>query len=210
VRTHRTDSLSPADAAVRHGIPVTSACRTIIDCAAASPPRRLGEMLDDARRRRLVRLGEVARRVDELATSGRHGITAMREALADRGAPPASVFESRVARLLHGAQLPRAERNWRVDLDGETYFLDFAFPDRKVCIEADSEAFHLDLASFRRDRQRQNVLVLHGWTVIRFTWADVRGPSARIMYSFQSLRLMTGPSAFMSEGDRTLSRRDSS
>ena len=173
VRAHLTATLPARDVTTRTGIPVTSACRTLIDCAADVPLHRLGEMLDDARRRRLVSLGQVARRLDELGVPGRNGVAAMREALADRDTPPASVFESRLAALLSSAGLPTSVRNHRVVVAGKTFVLDFAFVTERVCVEADGEAFHLDLAAFQRDRTRQNALVLAGWTVVRFTWRDV-------------------------------------
>jgi len=49
--------------------------------------------------------------------------------------------------------------------------IDFAFPDRRLAIELDGYGPHAH--RFQRDRSRQNGLVLMGWTVLRFTWADV-------------------------------------
>lgn len=34
-------------------------------------------------------------------------------------------------------------------------------------------AHHTDVDRFQRDRSRQNTLVGLGWTVLRFTWADL-------------------------------------
>jgi very-short-patch-repair endonuclease len=42
-----------------------------------------------------------------------------------------------------------------------------------VAVEVDGWAWHTDPERFRRDRQRQNALVLAGWTVLRFTWHDL-------------------------------------
>jgi len=138
-------------------------------------------MLDDARRRGLLTLGEFARRVDDLGVRGRKGIRLARALLVDRDAPPASVFESRLARLLDDPGLARPVRGFSLVVGRERYQLDFAYPDRRICIEADSEAFHLDLASFQRDRQRQNALVLAGWTVLRFTWRDLHDRPERLV-----------------------------
>ena len=171
---HETIDLSPSDRSSRYGIPVTSPCRTIMDRCAVLHPHRAGAMLDDARRRGLVTLGAFARRVDELAASGRNGIALARDLAAERGAPPASVFESHLLLVLREAGLPPPLVGHRLTIRGDAYVLDFAYPDRRVCIEADSEAFHLDLDAFRRDRRRQNALVLAGWTVLRFTWDDLR------------------------------------
>ena len=106
MRAHESKKIDEPDCSVRSGIPVTSACRTIIDCCAVVHPHRAGEMLDDARRRGLLTLGAFARRVDDLAASGRNGIRVARGLVTDRGAPPASVFETRLARVLRDAGLP--------------------------------------------------------------------------------------------------------
>ena len=138
-------------------------------------------MLDEARRRRLVALGVVAQRVDELAASGRAGIVLMRALLAGRDVPPATVFESRLATLLAVAGLEPPTRQLRVELVDRIVYLDFSYPDLRLCVEADSEAFHLDLGAFRRDRRRQNLLVLAGWTVLRYTWADLVHEPGRVI-----------------------------
>ena len=52
-------------------------------------------------------------------------------------------------------------------------YLDIAFPDVLLAIEIDGWAWHTDPERFQRDRKRQNALVAAGWTVLRFTWADL-------------------------------------
>ena len=53
------------------------------------------------------------------------------------------------------------------------YELDFAFPEQRIAIEVDGWAWHVDVEQFRRDRRKQNELVLAGWTVLRFSWHDL-------------------------------------
>jgi very-short-patch-repair endonuclease len=53
--------------------------------------------------------------------------------------------------------------------------LDFAFVAQRVAIEIDGRAWHTASDRFQNDRSRQNRLVLLGWTVLRFTWADLIG-----------------------------------
>jgi hypothetical protein len=47
-------------------------------------------------------------------------------------------------------------------------------------------AWHHDAATFRRDRQRQNVLVLAGWTVLRFTWSDLTYRPDRVIHDVRT------------------------
>jgi very-short-patch-repair endonuclease len=42
-----------------------------------------------------------------------------------------------------------------------------------VLVEVDGWAYHRDLPAFRRDQERQNALVLAGWTVLRVNWHDL-------------------------------------
>lgn len=51
--------------------------------------------------------------------------------------------------------------------------IDFANPQLKIAIEVDGRAFHSDRHSFERDRARQNMLVIEGWVVLRFTWERI-------------------------------------
>jgi very-short-patch-repair endonuclease len=81
----------------------------------------------------------------------------------------ASAAERTARSLLREANLT----GWRTHYRVSCYELDLAFPERQVAIEVDGWAWHHDARSFQRDRQRQNALVLAGWTVLRFTWADL-------------------------------------
>ena len=40
-------------------------------------------------------------------------------------------------------------------------------------MEADGAAVHASAAALRSDLRRQNALVAAGWTLLRFTWADL-------------------------------------
>jgi very-short-patch-repair endonuclease len=85
-----------------------------------------------------------------------------------------SPLETRLRLLLNDAGLPPEELQWPVVVGGRRVArLDLAWPSRMVCAEADGAAFHGDPHALYQDRHRQNLLVAAGWTVLRFTWADV-------------------------------------
>ena len=63
---------------------------------------------------------------------------------------------------------------------GTPYRLDYAWPDRLLAVEVDGYGPHSSREAFQSDRARQNALVLAGWTVLRFTWADVRDRPAAV------------------------------
>jgi very-short-patch-repair endonuclease len=53
------------------------------------------------------------------------------------------------------------------------YLIDVAFPARRVAIEVDGWAWHVDVERFRADRRKGNALTSAGWTLLRFTWHDL-------------------------------------
>ncbi len=91
---------------------------------------------------------------------------------AEAGSPMESVLRW----LLYAAGLPRPVLQHRV-LDATGRFLgrvDLAWPERRVVVEFDGDG-HRERRVFVADGRRQNALVGAGWTVLRFTSADVRG-----------------------------------
>jgi len=58
--------------------------------------------------------------------------------------------------------------------------LDFAYPHLRLGIEADSRTWHGGRLDVQRNTDKANVLVAHGWRVLRFTWSDVRRRPAHV------------------------------
>jgi very-short-patch-repair endonuclease len=54
--------------------------------------------------------------------------------------------------------------------------VDLALPELRIAIEYDGREVHDRPDVFVRDRRRQNDLVAAGWTVLRFSAADLRSP----------------------------------
>lgn len=69
--------------------------------------------------------------------------------------------------------LTRPARQAPVVLEGRRFLLDLAYPQQKIAIEYDGFKEHTTPAQFATDRQRQNALILHGWSVLRFSAADL-------------------------------------
>jgi very-short-patch-repair endonuclease len=81
-----------------------------------------------------------------------------------------SEAERTMARLLKRGGLTGWRANYPLAGVG---VLDFAFFAQRVAIEIDGRAWHTASDRFQNDRNRQNRLVLRGWTVLRFTWEDL-------------------------------------
>src|SRR4030043_323960 len=63
----------------------------------------------------------------------------------------------------------------------EAYYVDFAFPDIKLAIEADGAAHHSDERK-ERDRKRDWFLRRQGWTVKRFYGTTIRKKAANCAF----------------------------
>jgi very-short-patch-repair endonuclease len=52
--------------------------------------------------------------------------------------------------------------------------LDFAYPIHRLGIEADGYRWHSGVQRWQEDLRRENRLKLLGWTLLRFSWTDVK------------------------------------
>ncbi len=171
VRVHR--SFVPSSEVVRRdGLPVTSRARTAIDLIGHLPRRDAIRFADRALQRSWVTRNQLERRlVDESFKPGNRNL---RTVLHASSAAAASEAERRLHQLLRRARLVGWAANHPVrDGSRVVAVIDVAFEQLRLAIEVDGWAFHSDVDRFRRDRQRQNDLVALGWTVLRFTWADL-------------------------------------
>lgn len=70
---------------------------------------------------------------------------------------------------------PGVAQEFEGAIPGRRFKLDVAFPEHKLCIEVDGWEWHgKHKGDFQRDRERQNLLTLHGWRILRFTASDLR------------------------------------
>lgn len=69
---------------------------------------------------------------------------------------------------------PYAVSEYPAQVPGRKFRLDIAFVEHRLCCELDGWQYHGKyLADFKRDRRRQNLLVTHGWRILRFSAADI-------------------------------------
>jgi very-short-patch-repair endonuclease len=169
VRVHRT-RLRPGEAAMLRGIPVTTPARTLLDLAGAAAPRELEQALAAAVRRdpgipaalalllraqpRRSGSGVLRRLLDSLRTSGTAPLFLRSRA------------EEELLALIRRARLPAPRANQRL-LGVE---VDFVWPDQRLVVEVDGFEFHTSGRAFSRDRDRDRMLAIHGYQVLRFSW----------------------------------------
>ena len=165
-------SLDPEARRVHRGIPVTSPEQTIVDLAATLTGAQLGECIDDALRRGLIRLERLRRLVQAAGGPGRRRIVPVRRALADRIPgydPGANGWERAMDRLWDALGLPRGVRQHRVRANGRSYRLDRAIPHLKIGIEWNGFDSHGTRSGFDRDSDKRADLTAAGWHMLDFT-----------------------------------------
>lgn len=155
------------------GLPVTSRAWTVLDLAGAARSfSDATELLDRGLQQGWLAASDVDVRVRRFP--GRHGNGHLRRALPELADGAAASSERRLHRVLRLARIAGWEANYPIWHDGQIVaIVDVALPQARLAVEVDGWAYHSDVTRFRRDRHRQNALVALGWTVLRFTWADL-------------------------------------
>ncbi|BBG00696.1 MULTISPECIES: DUF559 domain-containing protein [Pseudonocardia] len=164
IRLRRRD-LAPADRVTRDGAGVTSPGLTALETAATLPD---GAAFLDRVLQRGLPFAELLAAHDR--NIGAAGLPRARSLLVEAADRADSRAERRLIRHLRRAGITGFERG----LPFGPWFVDVAFPRKRLAVEVDGWAFHSDPERFRTDRRKQNALVEAGWTVLRFTWHDIR------------------------------------
>jgi very-short-patch-repair endonuclease len=164
--------LRPEEKTSRHGFPVTSLDRTVIDMASVLALDDLVCLVDSAMQAGW-RLDLATRRLPKRLRSA--------AVLAD--ARSESTFETLVRLVLVRARLAPEALQFKVfDDDGRHVArLDFAWPGVKVGLEADGREYHDLPQALHRDRVRANRLANLGWRIFRVTWDDLIRRPAQIV-----------------------------
>lgn len=77
-------------------------------------------------------------------------------------------------------------------LDHSTFYVDILSRKLKLVIEIDGRLYHTGAEVFETDRWRQNLLVLDGWWVLRFTWTMIEErPEEVIAMVLEAIEMLT-------------------
>jgi very-short-patch-repair endonuclease len=162
ISTHRSSTLTRQDIRRRHGVPVTSPARTVLD---------LQRRLTDARLQRVV---------NDLRIAGHLSTTAFQqlcvrssrvnELLGDGDADRAtrSGLEDDFRRFVTRHRLPMPEINVTLVELGRRE-VDAFYRAERLIVEVDSWKFHSDRAAFERDRAKDTKALAEGFHTVRIT-----------------------------------------
>jgi very-short-patch-repair endonuclease len=155
-----------------------------VDLAEVVSERRLGDAVNEAEVRRLFDLGSVEATLARLPR--RRGRHRLRRVLAAYSSDPSftrSRAERLFLRLCAAHALPRPSTC--VSLAGHE--VDAYWPDARLAVEFDGEAFHRTNRAFHGDRRRDRRLAALGIQVIRVTWPDLQ-EAARLSAELKVIR----------------------
>ena len=168
LRVHKTARFHPDDRAFRHGIPVTSLARTLLDLAEVVPANQLRRALQQAQRLEIFDLGAMSKLCER--SRGRHGLKPLRAALLEFTGPPPitrSEFEEMFVDFAATFEIkPRPVMN-AIVLGEE---VDALWREQRLIVELDSRSFHDNPAAFETDRARDMLLQVAGYRVLRITY----------------------------------------
>lgn len=163
---------------------VTTVLRTVLDCARdLSFPEALA-VADSALRTERVTEEQLVRAADALRGPGS---ARARQVAGEATALAANPFESVLRALALEAgldvvpqlQVSEAAVEARVDLADE---------GRGLVVEGEGFEHHGSRKGFRRDVRRYTRLVVHRWTVLRFTWEEVMLQPDYVLWALTSWR----------------------
>ncbi len=177
VLIHRRSDLAKHDIVKHRHLRITSPTRTLIDLASVLEAEQFELALEDSLRRRLTSLARLNRRVDQLCTKGRRGCGALRILIEQRTYQndTESGLETKVARSLRLGRLPPPTRQHKIYSDKLFVArVDFAYPEAKLAIEAQSYKHHEGRRAWLRDMSRDRALRALGWEIIYVTDEDLR------------------------------------
>ncbi len=174
---HRIKDLRLDLAVEREGLRMTDPVRTIVDLGLVVPHGLVAAALRRGISKNLVSFADARNIREGLGRQGRNGTGVLGEVidnhvLADEKAE--SELEVRFLQLRKRYDLAELTLQYEVWEMGRCVGrVDAGVPGLKLAIEIDGFEHHSTPEAFQRDRTRQNELVALGWTVLRFTWADV-------------------------------------
>ena len=169
VAGHRTLWLPDSDVLCHKFVPMTTPERAFIDSCGRVSERLLDKAGDDALRRKIITLPKLVRTFDHVPCSGRRKSAPMRVFLSKRVRnfdPGDSDRELDVRKIIQRGGYPLPRQQFRVRVEGHTYFIDHAWGESFHGIEFEGFQDHGKLwTPFHKDRERLRRLTRAGWTI---------------------------------------------
>lgn len=184
---HRS-RLSSDEVEIVEAIPATGLSRTLLDLASILSRERLEAAMNEA---------EVLELTDRISLQvllerypRRSGSATMRAILGDAGKARGVTrreLERRFAALLEKTDLPSPHRNADVAVAGRFFEVDCLWRTQRLIVELDGGFVHRTWHSAERDRERDRLLQVDGWRVVRVTWRQLRDDAPAVIADLRRL-----------------------
>lgn len=173
---HRTNALEPVDVTTVDGVPATTVARTLLDLGAVLPFELVQQAAQDALIRHLVVDADLLSVLERIGGRGRRGTASLRAVIV-AGTPPEEL-ESRLELDLFGlivrSGVPSPELQYEAEVaGGRRVRLDFAWPARKIAVEADGVRWHGTTKDLEHHRSRVRAITAAGWAHYAYGWDGV-------------------------------------
>jgi very-short-patch-repair endonuclease len=170
------------------GIPVSSVPRTLFDIAAITNRRQVEKAFNEVEVRGLTDRLSVP---DLLARyPGRRGSATLKAILVEadqvRGVTREEL-EERFVTVLAGTDLPRPRRNVDLAVGGRFFEIDCLWPEQRLAVELDGRATHGTARAFEGDREKDRLLLVEGWRMVRITWRQLRDDAPAVVADLRRL-----------------------
>jgi hypothetical protein len=166
-----TRDLRPGDWVDLEGVRVTTPLRTALDLGSRLwAPAALGAM-DALAREHGFSQADLARQLPRYRR--RRGVVQLRLLVSLVDPRAESQPESAVRYVIVASGLAPPEPQVWVEIEGERYRLDLAYPRAKIAVEYDGAEFHSSREQLARDRDRRAALRRAGWIVLVLTRTDL-------------------------------------
>jgi very-short-patch-repair endonuclease len=170
IRVHRPSCLDTEDTTCRHGIPVTTVARTLIDLAVVLGARSRERLLDEAEYLKLLDPGELQAALERNRTrTGASRLEATLRCHEPGTTRTRSALEEAFLLLVRRAALPQPEVNARLG----PWTVDFLWRERRLVVETDGGRSHDRARQRERDSARDAWLVANHYRPLRLTWPQV-------------------------------------
>jgi very-short-patch-repair endonuclease len=172
IRIHRVAGFEPSEVTTKHGIPITTATRTLIDLANVLGPADLEQAIAEAFARQLTTRAKIlqSRRVP----------LRLRKQLNGTPARTRSRTERRLLTLIRRASVAEPEVNAKIG----HWEIDLLWRERRLAVEIDGYAAHSSPRAFSRDYRKTAELEQRGLRVIRISadqvWDEPETTIARL------------------------------
>ncbi len=170
-------AVASRDLLIVRGIPCTSAARIALDCAATLKADDLEALLLAADARRILnrrRLGELLQE-----RRGQPGTAVLRRLITDDPVETRSLNERRMLMICRRFGVSEPLVNHRIDVGERHFYADFCWPHLRLVVEVDSWRWHGGRRAGESDADRDQLLSLAGWRVVRFTRDQVVAKAER-------------------------------